>query len=90
MMCFFTDLGFTFPPFSFVGWSRGWTAEDMDKNVLQFKRSEYISRSCRELADNSIEMLRLIKKLDMQKMVAPKPHSRDSLSSGVENPGMNI
>lgn len=37
LMCFFTDLGFTFPPFSFLGWSRGWTAEDMDKNVLQFK-----------------------------------------------------
>jgi len=90
MMCFFTDLGFTFPPFSFVGWSRGWTAEDMDKNVLQFKRSEYMTRSCRELADNSIEMLRLIKKLDMEKVVAPKPHGKDSLSAEMENPGMNI
>lgn len=33
---FFTDLGFTFPPFNFVGWSRGWIAEDMENNVEQF------------------------------------------------------
>lgn len=54
MMCFFTDLGFTFPPFSFLGWSRGWTAEDMDKNVMQFKKSEYILRTSKELVDNCV------------------------------------
>ncbi len=90
MMCFFTDLGFTFPPSSFLGWSRGWTAEDMDKNVLQFKKSEYIIKASRDLADNSVEVLRQIKQLDMSHYGAPKPHKQDSLSSGIDNPGMNL
>ncbi len=90
MMCFFTDLGFTFPPFSFMGWSRGWTAEDMDKNVLQFKKSEYVKRSTAELLDNCVETLKQIKKIDSSKIVAPKPHRKDSLTSDLDNFDMNL
>lgn len=90
MMCFFTDLGFTFPPFSFLGWSRGWTAEDMDKNILQFKKSEYIKRTSIEIVDNCVEVLKQIKKVDSQKIHAPKPTRNDSLSAELENKDMNI
>ncbi|MEN9323463.1 MAG: hypothetical protein RL699_1243 [Bacteroidota bacterium] len=90
MMCFFTDLGFTFPPFSFLGWSRGWTAEDMDKNILQFKKSEYIKRTSIEIVDNCVEVLKQIKKVDSQKIHAPKPTRNDSLSATIENKDMNI
>lgn len=90
MMVFFTDLGFTFPPFSFLGWSRGWTAEDMDKNVLQFKKSEYIQRTAKELVDNCVDTLQRIKQLPAQKTKAPKPHKEDSLSFGLDNPDMNV
>jgi len=90
MMVFFTDLGFTFPPFSFLGWSRGWTAEDMDKNVLQFKRSEYIQRTARELVDNSIETLCQVKHIHTEDMKAPKPHKQDSLTADMVNPDMNL
>ncbi len=90
MMVFFTDLGFTFPPFSFLGWSRGWTAEDMDKNILQFKKSEYIKRTTKEVVDNCLETLMQIKHLPADKMKAPKPHKQDSLSAGLINPDMNI
>lgn len=90
MMVFFTDLGFTFPPFSFLGWSRGWTAEDMDKNVMQFKRSEYIQRTAKELVDNSIETLCQIKHIHSEKVKAPKPHKQDSLTADLINPDMNI
>ncbi|HKC35080.1 MAG TPA: Rieske 2Fe-2S domain-containing protein [Chitinophagaceae bacterium] len=90
MMVFFTDLGFTFPPFSFLGWSRGWTAEDMDKNVLQFKRSEYIQRTAKELVDNSMETLCQIKQMDTGVMKAPLPHKQDSLTSDMVNPDMNM
>jgi nitrite reductase/ring-hydroxylating ferredoxin subunit/multimeric flavodoxin WrbA len=90
MMVFFTDLGFTFPPFSFLGWSRGWTAEDMDKNVLQFKKSEYIQRTARELVDNCVDTLQRIKHDPAQHMKAPKPHKEDSLSFDIKNPDMNI
>ena len=90
MMVFFTDLGFTFPPFSFLGWSRGWTAEDMDKNVLQFKRSEYILRTVKELVDNSIETLCQVKHIHTEDMKAPKPHKQDSLTADMVNPDMNL
>ena len=90
MMVFFTDLGFTFPPFSFLGWSRGWTAEDMDKNVLQFKRSEYIQRTAKELVDNSIETLCQVKHIHHENMKAPKPHKQDSLTADLLNPDMNV
>jgi len=90
MMVFFTDLGFTFPPFSFLGWSRGWTAEDMDKNVLQFKRSEYIQRTAKELVDNSIETLCQVKHIHHENMKAPKPHKQDSLTTDLINPDMNV
>ncbi|MBG6112194.1 nitrite reductase/ring-hydroxylating ferredoxin subunit/multimeric flavodoxin WrbA [Flavobacterium sp. CG_23.5] len=90
LMWFFTDLGFIFPPFSFVGWSRGWTAEDMDKNVMQFKKSDYIKRTTEELVDNCVETLSQIKNTSTVKISAPKPHRQDSPSAGIENPDMNI
>ncbi len=90
MMCFFTDLGFTFPPFSFLGWSRGWTSEDMDKNVMQFKKSEYIKRTAIEIVDNCVEVSRQIKNVNNEKIQAPKPKRSDSLSIDIENKDMNI
>lgn len=90
MMCFFTDLGFTFPPFSFLGWSRGWTAEDMDKNVMQFKKSEYIKRTSMEIVDNCVEMLKQIKNVKSDNIHAPLPKRTDSLSDGMVNTDMNI
>ena len=90
MMCFFTDLGFTFPPFSFLGWSRGWTAEDMDKNVMQYKKSDYIKRTSMEIVDNCVEMLKQIKNVNSANMHAPLPKRSDSLSAGIENKDMNI
>lgn len=90
MMVFFTDLGFTFPPFSFLGWSRGWTAEDMDKNVLQFKRSDYIQRTAKEMVDNCIETLCQVKHMHTENLKAPKPHKQDSLTADMVNPDMNV
>jgi len=90
MMVFFTDLGFTFPPFSFLGWSRGWTAEDMDKNVMQFKQSEYIQRTAKEMVDNCLETSMQIKNFHYEKLKAPKPHKQDSITAGLINPDMNV
>ena len=90
LMCFFTDLGFVFPPFSFLGWSRGWTAEDMDKNVMLFKKSEYINRASSEVIDNCVETLKQIKHIHAEKIIAPKPHKQDSQTAEIENPDMNM
>lgn len=90
MMVFFTELGFTFPPFSFLGWSRGWTAEDMDKNVMQFKNSEYIRRTAKEMVDNCMETSMQIKNKPAEKIKAPNPHAQDSITADLKNPDMNL
>lgn len=75
---FFTDLGFLFPPFNFVGWSRGWTSEDMENNVIQFKKSRYIKRSVQELVTNSVQLSRQIKLMDCENIKTPKPTSKEA------------
>jgi nitrite reductase/ring-hydroxylating ferredoxin subunit/multimeric flavodoxin WrbA len=90
MMCFFTDLGFSFPPFSFLGWSRGWTAEDMDQNVLQFKKSEYIKRTSKEIIDNCVGMLKQIKNENSATIQGPTPKSTDSQSDKIKNKDLNL
>ncbi|HUG10027.1 MAG TPA: NAD(P)H-dependent oxidoreductase, partial [Opitutaceae bacterium] len=56
LMAFFTELGFHLPQFPFVAHSRGWTAEDMEKNIAEVRNSEELRQGTRELADRSIEM----------------------------------
>jgi hypothetical protein len=46
---FFSEAGFTFPPFPFVAHAPGSTAEDMDRNVA------YVKESRREFAAPSGE-----------------------------------
>lgn len=62
LQTFFTQLGFTLPPFDFVGWSRGWTAEDMDHNVEEFQKSPYIEKTVHKLVENSLSLLKKLKK----------------------------
>jgi nitrite reductase/ring-hydroxylating ferredoxin subunit/multimeric flavodoxin WrbA len=73
MMVFFTELGFSLPPFAFVGWSRGWTAEDMEQNVKLFVKSRYIKRSVRDLIDNDIKLLRQLKGDPSVQIASPQP-----------------
>jgi len=70
---FFTDLGFTFPPFNFVGWSRGWIAEDTEHNYQRFFRSRYVKRSIRELVNNTLKLVMQIKQMDVTGLQTPKP-----------------
>ncbi len=83
MMVFLTDIGFTFPPFSFVGWSRGWSAEDMDRNIQLFSKSVYIDRSVKELVDNTIRMSQLLKQHGGKALNTPLPKISES-PSGME------
>jgi nitrite reductase/ring-hydroxylating ferredoxin subunit/multimeric flavodoxin WrbA len=78
MMVFFSDLGFVLPPFSFVGWSRGWTAEDMDRNIELFAKSKYIDRSVKELVDNCIRLSKQVKHEPTTEMNTPLPNIHES------------
>jgi nitrite reductase/ring-hydroxylating ferredoxin subunit/multimeric flavodoxin WrbA len=54
MLCFFAELGFVFPPFPFVAHSRGWSAEDMERNVEVVAASEELRAGARALVDRSL------------------------------------
>jgi hypothetical protein len=62
----------------------------MDKNVMQFKRSEYIQRTAKEMVDNCIETLCQVKHIHTEDLKAPKPHKQDSLTADMVNPDMNV
>ena len=56
MMAFFSELGFSFPQFPFIAHSRGWSAEDMEKNVEIVKQSEELREASAELVDRAVEL----------------------------------
>jgi len=69
---FFTELGFALPPFNFAGWSRGWTAEDMENNVAEFKKSQYLAQTIKEFVNRSVLLSQQIKGIDCAKIKEPK------------------
>lgn len=56
LLGFFAELGCQFPPFPYIAHSRGWTAEDMERNVTMVQQSAALHEGARELADRSIEL----------------------------------
>ncbi len=60
MMTFFAELGFHLPQFPFIAHSRGWSAEDMEKNVDYVEKSQDLREGARKLVERSIQMARLL------------------------------
>ena len=56
MMLFFGELGMQFPQFPFIAHSRGWTAEDMERNIEVVKRSEDLHNGARALLDRCLDL----------------------------------
>lgn len=62
MLGFFSELGCQFPQFPYIAHSRGWSAEDMEKNVAKLKTSEDLRLGARQLVERGIDLAeRLIK-----------------------------
>jgi nitrite reductase/ring-hydroxylating ferredoxin subunit/multimeric flavodoxin WrbA len=55
MLTFFSELGFSFPQFPFIAHSRGWAAEDMERNVRAVHASDELRQGARELVARAIE-----------------------------------
>jgi len=55
MLTFFGELGFSFPQFPFIAHSRGWTAEDMERNVRAVQASESLRAGARELVARALD-----------------------------------
>jgi multimeric flavodoxin WrbA/nitrite reductase/ring-hydroxylating ferredoxin subunit len=60
LLGFFAEIGCTFPPFPYIAHSRGWTAEDMEQNVLQVAASKDLKAGARALVARSIETVQMM------------------------------
>jgi len=60
LLGFFSELGFTFPQFPYIAHSRGWSAEDMERNVLHVQHSEELRRGARELVRRQVEFAQVL------------------------------
>jgi nitrite reductase/ring-hydroxylating ferredoxin subunit/multimeric flavodoxin WrbA len=60
MLAFFSELGFSFPPFPFIAHTRGWSAEDMERNVTQVRQSDELREAARALVQRSVELSRTL------------------------------
>ena len=58
MLSFFSQLGFRFPQFPFVGHSRGWSAEDMANNVTAVMKDARLRKAVHALAGRAVETAR--------------------------------
>ena len=73
LFTFWSELGFVFPPFPFIAHSRGWDAEDMERNVRQVKASESLRLAAGELVERSLDFWTII---DHHKAELEKPMER--------------
>jgi nitrite reductase/ring-hydroxylating ferredoxin subunit/multimeric flavodoxin WrbA len=60
MLCFFSELGFQFPQFPYIAHSRGWSAEDMERNVAHVMHSEELRVGARQLAVRAVELAKVL------------------------------
>jgi multimeric flavodoxin WrbA len=58
MLGFFAELGFLFPQFPYVAHSRGWSSEDMERNVEIVRASAELAEGAQMLAKRCIELAR--------------------------------
>jgi len=58
MLAFFGELGCQFPQFPFVAHSRGWSAEDMERNVDYVKKSAELREGASMLAARAVQTAR--------------------------------
>lgn len=65
-LMFFGELGFQFPQFPFIAHSRGWSAEDMERNVDYVKESDDLREGARGLIRRSVEMSKLLVGSELQ------------------------
>jgi multimeric flavodoxin WrbA len=60
LMTFFAEVGCQFPQFPFIAHSRGWSAEDMERNVSEVKNSKELREGAQELVVRAVDMANLM------------------------------
>jgi nitrite reductase/ring-hydroxylating ferredoxin subunit/multimeric flavodoxin WrbA len=62
MMGFFGEIGFLFPQFPYIAHSRGWTAEDMERNVEFVRSSNELHEGAAALVSRAVDLSRALLK----------------------------
>ncbi len=60
LLGFFAEIGCQFPQFPYIAHSRGWSAEDMERNIEEVQRSEELHEAARGLAARAIDHAQLL------------------------------
>lgn len=72
LLTFFAEVGCQFPQFPFVAHSRGWSAEDMERNVIEVQNSRELRTGAQELVARAADMARMM----VEGHVQEHPHVR--------------
>ena len=67
LLGFFAEIGCSFPPFPYIAHSRGWTAEDMEQNIIQVVESKDLRDGAEALVKRSIETVEMMIQSDHAK-----------------------
>ena len=89
LLGFFAEIGCTFPPFPYIAHSRGWTAEDMERNVVQVSTSKELSEGTKALVERAVhsaEILLAAKSQLGQSHCGRKAHRLDVEKDKVSEP----
>jgi nitrite reductase/ring-hydroxylating ferredoxin subunit/multimeric flavodoxin WrbA len=60
LMTFWAEVGCQFPQFPFIAHSRGWSAEDMERNVIEVQNSRELREGAHELVARAADMAALM------------------------------
>lgn len=60
LLGFFSELGFYFPQFPFIAHSRGWSAEDMERNVLHVMKSQELREGAKALVGRAVDLAHVL------------------------------
>jgi len=60
LMTFFAEVGCQFPQFPFIAHSRGWSAEDMERNNSEVQHSRELREGAQALVTRAAEMARFM------------------------------
>lgn len=75
LMTFWSQLGFVFGKFPFVGWTRGWYAEDTENNFDKMKDNEHMRKDITRTISGAVEMSRLVKENRYDECVLKQVHT---------------
>jgi nitrite reductase/ring-hydroxylating ferredoxin subunit/multimeric flavodoxin WrbA len=75
LMTFWSQLGFVFGKFPFVGWTRGWYAEDTENNFDKMKDNEHMRQDIIKTISAAVEMSKLVKENLYDERVLKQVHS---------------